>query len=366
MVTLALSFRVLVVLTIAGLLSLQSSCAKRDTEEGGGDELRPISSLQKLTRAQLWFSLDLYKSVSEDEVNSTQDNLVMSPYSTSSLLSMLYLGSAGVTSDQLRHVLHFDNLSYVEVHRSYKKIVESIKLGKGQANNLTLANKIFLQKTVNVSKVYGEKLFEYYDASLELVDFASNSSFARDLVNMWVKVHTRGKIQALLEAPPSPDTRLLLANAIYFRGSWLYRFDRQKTYEHSTFRVSSDESVIVPMMVARLKVAHGRSDVLSCSALELPYAGRRLSMFILLPDHVEGLGRLEARLTSEGLGQFLASLKDETVNVRIPRFRLQSKLWLRDALVKLGLTDVFVSGRADLSGLTEDITDIYVKEVTHR
>lgn len=361
----------IVVVLVTSLLSCHIVVCKWNGVGSVRTDLVPVPSLQKLSRAQLEFSLDLYKSVaSRDGSNTTfgegaTDSLVLSPYSVMSLLSMLYLGSSGVTSEQLRHALHFDNLSYVEVHRSYKKMVEGVTHGK-MAANLTLANKMFLQKGVNVSKVYGEKLLEYYDAALELVDFAGDATFARDLVNTWVKVHTRGKIEALLDAPPNPDTKLLLANAIYFQGFWLYRFDRQKTYEHSTFRVTATEAATVPMMVARLKAPHGHSEELKCSALELPYVDRRLSMFILLPDAVDGLGTLEGALTSEALKRFLAALEDDTVNVRIPRFRLESKLWLRDSLVKLGLDDLFVQGQADLSGLTSDRAVLYVNEVTHR
>ncbi|GAB6022894.1 Serpin peptidase inhibitor, clade B (Ovalbumin), member [Chamberlinius hualienensis] len=328
-----------------------------------------VPSLQKLSQAQLEFSLDIYQTLCEElSANASESsanlNLLISPYSVMSVLSMLYLGSSGSTSEQLTQALHFHNMSYVEVHRSYKKVLDGVKMSKIH-QNLTIANKIFVQKNVNVSQVYSEKLLEYYDAEVELVDF-SNTSFAKELINTWVRVHTRGQIESLLKAPPSSVTSILLANVVYFKGSWLYKFDKKRTYERATFRMTAHGSTSVAMMVARLKVPHGHSEELKCSILELPYSDARLSMFIFLPDEIEGLVQLEQQLTTNLLNKLLANLKKEAVNVRLPRFNLESKLTLRETLVKMGLNDIFVQGQADLSGLTTDITDAYVNEVSHR
>ncbi|KAK8724342.1 hypothetical protein OTU49_011340, partial [Cherax quadricarinatus] len=129
---------------------------------------------------------------------------------------------------------------------------------------------------------------------------------------------------------------------VYFSGRWLHRFDRNLTFDKGLFYITSQERFEIPMMVGRLELPLGYSPDLEVRVLELPFVGRKVSMFILLPDHADlGLTNLERNITADNIKALFSTLKDERVNLRLPRFRVDVVPPLQDALVSLGLTAVF-------------------------
>ena len=197
---------------------------------------------------------------------------------------------------------------------------------------------------------------------------SGDSSGATDLINQWVSDNTAQKITKLIPfGVLTALTRLVLVNAIYFKGDWQKKFDVADTKEEN-FHVSSSETVRVQMMhKSKAKLWYGVNQDLNCQAIELPYSGDRLSMFVILPIDVEGLGKLEASLTANDLldvhERFRMQQRD--VHVWLPKFKLDEKLGLTEILAAMGLTDMFDMKSADFSGI-DGTKDLCVSKVLHQ
>ena len=161
-------------------------------------------------------------------------------------------------------------------------------------------------------------------------------------------------------------TRLILVNAVYFKGDWKKKFNATITKDND-FHVSATETVKVPLMYMEDKFYHGLSDDIKCQVLELPYAGDTLSMFIILPDQTTTLAEVQTKLTFDDLGNVSEKFKmvSVKVNLWLPRFKLDEKLSLVKALDGLGMKDLFMEGVADLSGV-DGSRELYVSKVLHR
>jgi len=189
------------------------------------------------------------------------------------------------------------------------------------------------------------------------------------MINKWVAEKTNNKITELVSAD-SVDalTRLILVNAVYFKGDWLNKFSINSTIVED-FHVSPQESVKVKMMSMKGKDFFcGYNRELKSQAIELPYVGKNLSMFILLPEQsATSLSDLEKKLTSDDLINVREKFKMRwnEVNLWLPRFKLDEKLSLSEVLAAMGMSHLFVPGVADLSGI-DGSNELYVSQVLHR
>jgi len=193
-----------------------------------------------------------------------------------------------------------------------------------------------------------------------------DSNAAAAVINKWVAEKTNDKIKEIVsEGDIDSLTRLILVNAIYFKGDWLTKFDINGTRDDD-FHISANESVKVKMMNMKSKFFYGVSSELNAQAIELPYAGESLSMVILLPDRATTLSQLEEKLTSDDLAfvkeKFSMSLQE--VSLFLPRFSLDEQLGLDKVLKDMGMRDLFSGGAADLSGI-DGSKELYVSRVLH-
>ena len=194
---------------------------------------------QKISRAHFEFSLDLYREMTS-EVQERKDksgNLVYSPYSVNSLLAMLFLGtsSGSDSSRQLRSALRYDDISYVDVHKAFKDIVEVFK-DKYYGDKVHMAAGLFLQDGIHVSAPYKRALSEFYHTTIESVDFR-NSLPARSMsaLNDWTSDATEGRIPRVASYPPGRDSKLVATNAMSVNSRWLHPFDRADTFDKGLF-----------------------------------------------------------------------------------------------------------------------------------
>jgi len=198
-------------------------------------------------------------------------------------------------------------------------------------------------------------------------DIRADNGEAEAIINQWVAEKTNKKVPKIV-TDLSADTALVLVNAIYFKGDWLHKFNATNTKDED-FHVSPSKAVNVEMMHMKSeKFNVGRNYELHCQAIELPYAGGNVSMFILLPDRAEtNLSELEKNLTYEDL----LSVKErfrmypQDVNLWLPRFSMDQKLKLNKALSGMGMPDLFRKRTADLSGI-DGSKNLYVSQVLHR
>jgi len=318
----------------------------------------------KLINATTKFAVSLYT----DLASSSTGNVFMSPISVSIALAMTYLGAKGNTLAQMKAGLHFGDVSDAELHQAFSDIREALRSVDGKYT-LHTANRLFGQNCYKFLDAFLAATKQFYAAELAPVDFIQKKEEAVALVNNWVAEQTNQKIRNIVPlSAVDASTRLILVNAIYFKGDWAKKFDASKTKDED-FHVSSSEKVKVPLMhMPKAKVSYGVHQQLNCQAIEFPYAGDTLSMVILLPDHtVSSLQELESKLTADHLYNVRKefSMHNQEVNIWLPRFKLEETLELNKALDKLGIVDLFVEGGADLSGM-DGTKELYVSKVLHK
>ncbi len=303
------------------------------------------------------FAFDLYAELKDGE-----GNRFFSPYSISSALSMTYAGAAGITEEEMARVLHVPN-DPSQWHPAAGALQNS--LNRGVALNgyeLSIANRLWVQEGYAFLESFLAIVQDCYDAGLELINFALDPEAARLIINEWVADQTHDKIQDLIPPPLSGDTRLVLVNAIYFKGTWLTQFDPENTTDWS-FRITADESVTVPMMTLReAEFNYAQTD--DVSILEMPYDGEDLSMIVILPAEIDGLTELEDALTLARVKSWLASMHKTTLNVLLPKFEMTSEFPLNEVLSRLGMPSAF-DDNADFSNMT-GARDLFISAVIHK
>ena len=318
------------------------------------------------------FALDLHKCLANDH-KFANDNLFYSPSSLVIALAMTSHGARGNTAAEIMKVLHVASGSSPDLNKSMKKFIDTLNGASDQSNKLLTANRLFVEKSLNILEAFKEGTREFYDAELALVDYIRNAEEAREEINHWVEQKTNSKIKNLI--PPgmlSSDTRLTLVNAIYFKGLWLEQFSKDKTFS-SSFFVSQNEEIKVNMMFKLANFNYFESEELACQVLEMPYIGRKMSMVIYLPNKINGLAELEERMTHDSLQKSLSSLDasiHDELAVRLPKFKLTQQFDLNEILSKMGAEEMFIPDKADLSGIksgiSETLYNLYVSKVVHK
>jgi serpin B len=304
------------------------------------------------------FALDLY-----GKLRSQPGNLFFSPSSISTALAMTYAGARGETAEQMASVLHFpappDKLpeAFRSLHEALRPAAEK------PGYRLNVANRLWGQQGYHFLPDFLAVTRDFYHAELAEADFVGHADVARETINEWVEKQTREKIKDLV--PPgalTPLTRLVLTNAIYFKGDWIRPFPKDATRDE-TFHVSSDKSTTAPLM-------HKTDDfkfvaVDGLKALELPYGNGDLSAVVLLPDEIDGLGALEQKLSRENLTRWMTGLRRQKVQAFLPRFKLTSEFSLSTVLAAMGMPLAFDEGRADFSAMSTQ-EKLYISAVLHK
>ncbi|KAM4908122.1 leukocyte elastase inhibitor-like [Sylvia borin] len=321
--------------------------------------------MESLCAANTTFAVELFRKLCEK--NSGQ-NVFFSPFSISSALSMILLGSRGSTEAQISKVLSLKNAQ--DAHNGYQSLLSEIN-DPNTKYILRTANRLYGEKTLEFLASFLESSQKSYHGGLEQMDFVHAWEDCRKQINVWVEGRTEGKIQNLLaEGILNSLTRLVLVNAIYFKGIWEKPFRTQSTTEWE-FHINKNETRPVQMMFKtdRFKMTY-IGDLLT-KILELPYVGNELSMIILLPDAIQdgstGLERLERELTYEKLMGWISPemMRSTQVRVSLPRFKLEEDYDLKPVLRSMGMPDAFDLEKADFSGISSG-KELVLSEVIHK
>jgi serpin B len=325
--------------------------------ETGPVEARPAAAT--VAQDVNLFAVDLYARLRSSE----KGNLFFSPQSISTALAMTYVGARGETAEEMARTMHF-SLPQDRLPAGYAELTHALRGGGTQSYRLSIANRLWGQRGMSFLDTFVAVTRREFGAELGLVDFATNAEGARGEINGWVATETEQKIRDLIPAGVlGPDTRLVLANAIYFRGDWARQFEKSATHEQP-FHVSGGTTVAVPLMFAKMTVGFGGQPEVGLKVVELPYKGDDLSMLVLLPDAPDGLAEMEAKLTAESLREWTTGLARRDVLVYLPRFSMESGFGLGSTLAAMGMPLAF-SDRADFSGMN-GTRDLSISAVLHK
>jgi len=299
------------------------------------------------------FNFNFYQEISENK------NVFFSPYSIFVALSMAYEGARGNTADQMYSILNIlQNDS--ATRGSFGRLYNLLNQNK-EGYNISTANAFWAQQNYPFLPNYINILESYYMAEANELDFSNNVEAAR-IINNWIENHTNNKIKNMIDPGAlSEFTRLVLTNAIYFKGLWANQFNPENTHK-ADFKITQNTTTEVDMMsLSDTKFNYTETDDLQI--IKLPYKGNNLSMIIILPKE-NNISIAESELNAVNLTSWINSLKETEINVNIPKFKIETEYNLNDVLKKMGMTDAF-SVAADFSGM-DGTKDLYISDVVHK
>ena len=321
---------------------------------GGGVSLENIGSV---VDANNQFALDLYSKYKSEE-----SNVFFSPYSISTALAMTYEGAKGQTAEEMRCVFYFPE-DDSERRSDYAGLYNELNK-KDKEYKLSTANALWAQENYLFLDEYFGVVEEYYGGKVTNLDFMRKAEESRIMINDWVEDKTNDKIKDLIPSGViNSMTKLVLTNAIYFKGQWAKQFNEDNT-SGQDFKVTSDKIVEVSMMQStddESEFNYTENDELQ--VLELPYSGDDLSMLIFLPKD-DDIKTFENSITVERLIEWKKDLREQRVDVFMPRFKFETKYFMAETLKEMGMPTAF-SGSADFSGMTGK-RDLFISAVIHQ
>ena len=324
---------------------------------------RPATDAEvaEVVRASQHFATDLYA-----KLRGRSGNFALSPASIAIALGMTYAGGRNETAAEMQAVLHLGDDSEA-VHRAFGTLVRTWNAGKDRPYELAVANRLFGEKTLHFRDPFVVATRDHYLASFDAVDFIGDPDGSRVHVNDWVAAHTQDRILDLVpEGSVDGTTRLVLANAVYFKGDWQVAFPAAAT-QPEPFH-AKDATPQTPMMHLTSDFSYAHVD--GVQLLEMPYKGGDLAMTVLLPDDRDGLGELEKKLGADALARWLGARASREVIVSLPRFKVDPpvSISLGSTLAELGMPLAFDRERADfrqMADLPPD-TNLYLQDAIHR
>lgn len=314
-----------------------------------------ISSVDNVVTGNNKFALDYYNQIKDKE-----ENIFFSPYSISTALAMVYEGAKGETADQIRSIFYFPEND--ELRRpSFAKIYNDINEGN-EEYLLNTANALWAQKDYTFLEDYLNTISVYYGGKTTNLDFVGETEKSRQTINVWVEEKTNNKIKNLIPAGfLNSMTRMVLTNAIYFKGKWVKQFDEEKTREED-FTTDNGKVKVQMMRLLGEDAKFKYTETNDLQILELPYEGDKLSMLIMLPK--EDLKSVEKDITVDNLNSWTKELIEQRVDVYLPKFTFETKYFMSDDLIDMGMTVAFSEG-ADFSGM-DGTRNLFIDFVIHQ
>ena len=316
-----------------------------------------VNSMQEFVINNNAFAVTLYKKIA-----SPTENVFVSPYSISTALAMVYVGAQGKTKDQISAVLN-----YSQNHSVHSKQFQSMKLFldsivSDQTIQLTNANSMWIQDEYPILPVYKKQLNDFFYAAIENVNF-EESEKVRNTINSWIENNTNKRIKDMIQPGVINSlTRVVLANAIFFKANWVKQFDKKAT-ETLPFYTSPKKSKQVSFMRKEDRFLFKQDK--DSKMLVLPYDQEKLSMILLLPKTIEGIKAVEHSHLNTNFNSEISECEYKKVSIAIPVFTFTTFYELNAILKSMGITDAFSSKNADFSLINPDKT-LYISDVLHK
>jgi len=294
------------------------------------------------------FAFELYRTTAKEKpagkpAGKPTGNVVVSPYCAELLLDFVRSGAAGETKAEIDKVLGRTGVQW-----------------ESAVPPLTTAAALWTQKDYSILPAFQETAKEKFGASAEQADFVNNSADAIRRINGWCSEKTNGKITSLFDSLDA-TTRCVLAGAIHFAADWKVPFNKDLTMD-ADFTLLDGSKVKTKIMSRSETTNYGETD--ETLIVELPYKDEGYAMLLLLPKDSAQFADWEAKLTAETLKMLREGMKPVQVDLRMPKFTVESDLGLNETLKQLGMATAFGQD-ADFSGISGQ-KDLYLSEVRQK
>lgn len=308
------------------------------------------------------FAWALYRDVVESDEEA---NAFLSPYSVSMAMTMAYAGAAGDTATQLRKALKLEGVD-ASVHAGTNALDIAVQASATPVRDirplaLSVANSGWFDQKTSFVDAYLDLLASYYDAGAWRVDFRGNPGGSREAINTWVEEKTNDRIKDLIpEGVITSATRLVIANAIYFKADWSLPFDEKDTSPES-FTLRTGIQRDVPFM--HQTESHRYAQIGDVDVLELRYAGDQASMVILMPPI--GEMSLLRRDIERVVDQALSGMRPTRMRLAMPRWEFSADYGLVSSFKRMGVVAAFDDGKADFSKITTE-ERLVISDIIHK
>ncbi len=345
------------VLLISAILCLSAvSCSKTTDQNLPSDPVAiPLTTEQvSLISSENTFAFDLFREVLAGSKDT--DNIIISPFSISTALSMTVNGAAGNTKDAILAALRAGSLSSDAINTGYGDLSPAL-LEADQRVKMTIANSMWTEKNFSIKEPFKKSLTSYYKA--EAKPFDGSDPLAYKQINSWIEDKTNGLIKNMLNGLDD-NTAMLLMNAIYFKAKWKYQFETANTSQE-TFYLADGNTTQVPMMkqTRNYNIYQGNGFILA----EFPYGQGNYVMDVLVPSERGGISELSPVLTTSGFNNAIGKMSVKKTNLYLPRFKFSYKTGLKDILTNMGMGIAFTDS-ADFTSISD--TGLKIKDVIHQ
>lgn len=323
-------------------------------QQADGDKIKAREDID-LTRSQEelvesgnFFAFSLFKQVNLEAGN---ENFCISPYSVSQALSMTLNGAAGNTASEMISALGFEGYTQSEIN-AWQQIMNQALLSLDPLTNIGIANSIWIRDDYSVRKEFIDTNTYYYEAEVQNLPF---DAAALKAINDWCDVETKGRIDKILDKI-EPDYIMFLINALYFKGSWVQKFDKAKTAE-ADFYLANSSRTKVNMMYQNAEFPYYEDDTVQ--VVELPFGNEAFSMVFVLPRQGVDMDELVETLNTPKWDNWLQQLNEKEIYLKLPRFELEYEKDLKTTMCALGMQSVFDLQLADFS-LINEARDLFI------
>ncbi|OQX92924.1 MAG: hypothetical protein B6D58_00405 [candidate division Zixibacteria bacterium 4484_95] len=341
------------VVMLVGVLIMFCSKNSIYAEEDSPRELNAVES--KLVKADNKFGFNIFKEIVNEDKDS---NVFISPLSISMALAMTYNGADGNTKQAMASTLELSDLSITGMNESYQSMIELLMNLDPQVI-FQIANSIWYRQEYDVEHDFVDLNRTHFNAEIRALDFNKPNSV--NIINNWVDKNTNGKIKEIVQPPIDPQTVMYLINAIYFKGTWTYEFDKKDTRDDK-FNLVNGSQVPCKMMVQEKRFRYFEND--EFQAIDLPYGDKKFSMIIFLPKPKVDVNTLISMLDSEDFDIWLGRFSKRSGTLYLPKFKIEYGLSLNRALSALGMGIAFTD-KADFTKINKR-GGLFISEVKHK
>lgn len=331
---------------------------KRNLTKQSEESHPHMYSIHYLANKNSNFGYNLYRKIASKH----DDNIVISPLSVSTAFAWLSLGAHGETKAQLLRGLNLhqfeDTQTFHLLPVLFQQVMENIT--RNDELQLSQGNSLFLQKDIEVKESFLNQSLLYFDAEITNLDF-QNTHESINIINDYISKKTNGEITNILKTF-DPQCQMILLNWVLFKGKWLKQFDPSST-KMEVFHLNKYNRVEVSMMFKTDDVLATYDKTLECNILKLPYMGKA-SMLIVVPVKGGDYGIVEDHLSTDLVDSWLQNMEMRTMEIYIPKFKLEQLYHIEKLLQELNIKDLFAVG-ANLTGLSESGT-LRVSKVIHK
>ncbi|XP_066247833.1 serine protease inhibitor 3/4-like isoform X5 [Euwallacea similis] len=311
--------------------------------------------LQSVIQGNGHFTKQLYNVLAQKP-----GNVFFSPISAHAVLSMAYQGADGTTRAAFGKTLGVSD--HLEAAVGYQDVMKH--LNNVSDVQLLMANKVYIMEGCALNPTFKEVTEKNFFSEVQSLNFSQSEASAKT-INQWVEDKTQEKIKDLI----TPDllnsaTRLVLVNAIYFKGTWASKFNKELTQKEK-FYLNDNDTIEVQMMNAKGKYFYKEDETLDAKVLELPYSNSDVSLLVILPNKRNGIANLEKKLAETDLTKITENMFKPEVVVKLPKFKIETTIDLKKPLEKIGLGEIFTN-KANFSGMLESPEQLFVSEVIQK